>query len=513
MSFRDEYTVGYVPGNMVDRIEEFSKFYSEHYGIWSKSASLNGNITLSENRLRRWLDENSLVFYARLKNDNSLIGYAIAEQQTIGKDNDMVIWVTQFVVHKDYRNRMVGFDLLSFVWGLSHAYAWGLVTANPYAVRVLEKATRRRCDPKIIKKNLENLSAFGKKYVNYIDDTTTIKVTEKEATIDTKFQVDHSDIPEKITNVSCDETPWILGNLPEGHEWLAFVFNEQKQFDYTKSEIDHILKTSDEITRQAYGKMLMQKHGWAKHTDEELDYIIKKCMLQPSSSVLDVGCGVGRHTIALNKKGYKAIGIDYSVPLIEKAKEYAKAEGIDEEIILLYDITLDKLPFNKESFDCVICLYDVIGSYADDNKNYKILQNIYHLLKKGGMAVISVMNMQLTSDIAKYKFVLAESTLPLLNLKVSNIMQNTGNIFDPEYFLIDTKENVVYRKEEFSYPGGRSIVSVVRDRRYYLDNIYQMCLQVGFNVLEYSFVKANGWKETYAYNDKNAKEILLLLQK
>ena len=38
-------------------------------------------------------------------------------------------------------------------------------------------------------------------------------------------------------------------------------------------------------------------------------------------------------------------------------------------------------------------------------------------------------------------------------------------------------------------------------------------MQTGFNILEYSFVKANGWKESYSYIDKNAKEILLLLQK
>lgn len=176
MSFRDEYNVGYIPGNMLSEIDEFAKFYSEHYGQWSNESGLQGNITLSAKRLTNWLDENSLIFYARLNSDNSLIGYAIAEQKTIGKDDKMIIWVTQFVVHKEYRNQKVGFDLLSFVWGLSHAYAWGLVTANPYAVRALEKATRRRCTPKIIKKNLNDLLLFGENYVNYVNNNTEILV-------------------------------------------------------------------------------------------------------------------------------------------------------------------------------------------------------------------------------------------------------------------------------------------------------------------------------------------------
>lgn len=512
MSFRDEYTIGYVPGNMLDRIEEFAHFYSEHYGEWSTTAPRSGNVTLSANMLRKYLDDNSLVFYARLKKDDSLIGYVIAEQQTVSTDNKMIIWVTQFVVHKDFRNRMVGFDLLLFVWGLSHAYAWGLVTANPYAVRALEKATRRRCDPTVINSHLDDLKDFGESHVWYIDSNTAISVSNSTAVIDTNFLVDHSDIPEKIENVTRD-TPWNMGMLPEGHEWLAFVFNEQPMFDYTKSEIEHLLQTSDEITQQAYGKMQMEKQGWTTHTKEEVDYVINKCSLRIDSKILDVGCGYGRHVIELNNKGYDAKGVDYSPVLIEKAKEKAKMNGLNEELFLSFDITSNKLPFKEESFDCVMCLYDVIGSYADDNKNRAILKNIYRLLKKGGLALVSVMNMELTFGSAKHKFVLAESSKPLLDLEPSKTMQNTGEVFNPDYFLIDTEDNVVYRKELFSYPGDRSIASIVRDKRYYMDTISSICLEEGFNVLESSYVKANGWQKTYEYNDKNAKEILLLIQK
>lgn len=512
MSFRDEYTVGYFPGNMLNDVKEFADFYSKHYGEWSESSPLQGNVTLSVKRLRYYLDEKSFVFYARLKKDSSLIGYAIAEQEYIDNKKKMIIWVTQFVVHKDYRNRMVGFDLLSFVWGLSDAYAWGLVTANPYAVRALEKATRRRCEPKIISNHLKELMNFGELYVWYIDSNTQCTVSDSIAIIDTKFQVDHSDNPERIKNVT-RETPWTMGDLPEGHEWLAFVFNEQCLFSYTKMEIEHLLRTSDEITQQAYGKMNMEKQGWTKFTKEEVDYIVKKCSLRGNSRIIDVGCGYGRHVNEFNSKGYDAIGLDYSPVLIEKAKESAKKKGLKEDIFRSYDITSNKLPFTEGSFDCVVCLYDVIGSYADDAKNRMILKNIYRLLKKKGYAVISVMNMQLTIDKAKHKFILAESSEPLLELEASKTMQKSGEVFNPDYFLIDIKENVVYRKELFSYPGNRTIMSVVRDKRYYLDTISQMCLEVGFNVIETSFVKANGWKESYEYNDKNAKEILLILQK
>lgn len=520
MSFRDEYTIGYIPGNMLDTIDEFASFFSEQYGEWSEHSRQKGNVTLSENKLRNYLGENSLVFFARLKKDESLIGYVFAEQKCLGSDNSkqngsgkMIIWVTQFVVQKEYRNRKVGFDLLSFVWGLSQAYAWGLVTSNPYAIRALEKATRRRCDPQVIKQHLPNLKEFGESNVWYIDENTYFNVSDTNAIVDTKFYVDHSEIPQRIADVTHEDIPWVMGDLKEGEEWLAFVFNEQQEFDYTKSEIEHLLQTSDEITQQAYSKMQMEKHGWTRHTKEEVDYIIRKCSLSLDSKILDVGCGYGRHVFELIERGYNTIGVDYSPELIKKAQVCAKDNGLCEEIFLTHDITSDKLPFEEESFDCVICLYDVIGSYASDEKNKCILKNIYRSLKKNGKAVISVMNMQLTSDIAKHKFILADSSKPLLELQSSETMQNTGEVFNPEYFLIDTRENVVYRKELFSYPGDRSIVSIVRDKRFYLDTITPMCLEMGFNVLESSYVKANGWNKTYEYNDRNAKEILLILQK
>lgn len=45
--------------------------------------------------------------------------------------------------------------------------------------------------------------------------------------------------------------------------------------------------------------------------------------------VLDVGCGAGEHTMLLTRLGYDVLGIDYSPPAIEMARENARRRGVD----------------------------------------------------------------------------------------------------------------------------------------------------------------------------------------
>lgn len=68
-------------------------------------------------------------------------------------------------------------------------------------------------------------------------------------------------------------------------------------------------------------------------TIQELDFIVALLELPKGSKILDVGCGAGRHSIALAKRGCQVTGLDYSHRMIELASEKAKRDGVMVEFV------------------------------------------------------------------------------------------------------------------------------------------------------------------------------------
>ena len=165
---------GWMPGSLAkaspDILKECSDLYSNHYGFWSKDSPRlsRKRIQLPTNKIREWLDiDSSNLLFARINNE--LIGYSIA---IIEKEKyyASVAWVTQLVVHEDYRHQGIAKNLLFSIWKFSSYFAWGVLTSSPYAIRALEKARRRRCLPKRIKKHKDMLLKFGIKNVSYVNE-------------------------------------------------------------------------------------------------------------------------------------------------------------------------------------------------------------------------------------------------------------------------------------------------------------------------------------------------------
>lgn len=164
-------------------------------------------------------------------------------------------------------------------------------------------------------------------------------------------------------------------------------------------------------------------------------------------------------------------------------------------------------------FDAVICLYDVVGSYADNGENIKILQNCGRHLKAGGRLLVSVMNFELTEHQGKLFFSLESDSKALTELKPSTKMEKTGNVFDPDFYLIDSVTGIVYRKEQFVEGNQLPTELIVRDRRYRRREIEDMCRKVGLDVLWSRFMQSGHWEGELDGRDSRAKEILVLCQK
>jgi len=423
-------------------------------------------------------------------------------------DLGVISWVTQLVVHADHRHRDVGKRLLYSIWDFSDHFAWGLVTANPFAVRALEKATRRRCDPQRIARHHKGLLSLASIYTPYLHSATESIVNQEESRVNTEFFIDHTELPYMLTDVTKPETPWKLGALPEGWEWFAFTFKDQPELSLGEAEIENMLATSDSVAKYAYSRMrLAASHAWAQHTAAEVAFIMRECNLRSGCTVLDVGCGTGRHVFELARNGIRATGIDYLPEAIEERKAAARNnENAEFDVGDAREVSLGK------TFDTVLCLYDVIGSFAEESENQRILTTIKQHLRPGGRALLSVMNLDLTYRRARHLFSIKKEPNRLLELPASDTMEATGNVFNPDYYMIDEVTDIVYRKEQFKKGQELPVQLLVRDRRYRRPDIVAMCMKAGLNVVWSHYVRAGQWDKELNAEDENAKEILLLCE-
>lgn len=110
-------------------------------------------------------------------------------------------------------------------------------------------------------------------------------------------------------------------------------------------------------------------------------WTINKFSKYLTGDILEVGCGIGNFTKYLSKYG-KIYAIDIDESLIKILRQ-----GDCSNISVGYgDIESGNSFFTNKIFDTVVCL-NVLEHIKDD---YKALQNIYHLLKKGGRLILLV---------------------------------------------------------------------------------------------------------------------------
>jgi SAM-dependent methyltransferase len=107
--------------------------------------------------------------------------------------------------------------------------------------------------------------------------------------------------------------------------------------------------------------------------------------------VLDLACGVGRHSIALARRGYRCVGVDISPEYIERARELAAAEGVEDSCsFVACDMRRLKDSLGGYRFDAAISIYTSLG-YYDAKTDVEVLTQVRELVERG-VLVVEMMN-------------------------------------------------------------------------------------------------------------------------
>lgn len=160
--------------------------------------------------------------------------------------------------------------------------------------------------------------------------------------------------------------------MPEGH-WTEELF------------LDH----SDVFLR-------VHEHGW--ESGEEQALALKAFFdhfgVPASGRVLDVPCGIGRHSTRLAKMGYRALGLDLSPVYVKRAEELARREGVADRATFRVGDMRDLaavVAMDERPFDVAMNLWTSLGYYGEET-DLAVLRGYRDLVREGGLMILYIVN-------------------------------------------------------------------------------------------------------------------------
>jgi SAM-dependent methyltransferase len=140
------------------------------------------------------------------------------------------------------------------------------------------------------------------------------------------------------------------------------------------------------------------RYSFTRGTGNEVAFLAEELDLGAGSRVLDVGCGPGRHTLALAQRGVEVVGIDISTRFVDLARQAAEALAPDVPVPTFLRLDARELLFDGE-FDAVISLcqgaFGLLGRDLPDagsvplDPDGVVLSGMARALRPGGRVAVS----------------------------------------------------------------------------------------------------------------------------
>ncbi len=176
--------------------------------------------------------------------------------------------------------------------------------------------------------------------------------------------------------------PLILGSdmLNLFQKMRAFIGKENETGSGDISEVNRL--TYDALAEQYEGNVNLRRGFNAKIIEHFIPFI------KTGKKVLDIGCAVGLDLKIFREEGFMPVGVDFSREMVKFARKRNPGLRVIEGNFMTID-------FN-EQFDAVFAQSFI--HLFPKKESEKVLQKIYSLLKKGGVAHVTTSKSQRSSE-------------------------------------------------------------------------------------------------------------------
>ena len=122
-----------------------------------------------------------------------------------------------------------------------------------------------------------------------------------------------------------------------------------------------------------------------ERTGRQVDFVLAALQLGVGDRLLDVACGIGRHSIPFSASGLRVTGLDYSPAYLAKAQA---AAGAFPARFVRGDMR--RLPVRSQSQDAATSLFTSFGYFACPGEDEQTMGEFARVLRPGGRLFLDV---------------------------------------------------------------------------------------------------------------------------
>jgi SAM-dependent methyltransferase len=150
----------------------------------------------------------------------------------------------------------------------------------------------------------------------------------------------------------------------------------------------------DDSFWETVGPVLFTERRW-ENAPQEVEAMVSLLGLSKGAKVLDLCCGVGRHSLEFARRGFQVTGVDRTATYLEEARTRAADEGL---VVEFFQDDMRNF-VRPQAFEAAINYFTSFGYFESEAEERQVLSNVCRSLKSGGALLMEMMGKEILARI------------------------------------------------------------------------------------------------------------------